>query len=49
MRYSLNRKTILSMLVAGIFVANPAFAEKPEWKDNGNGQGSGKPQKKRRK
>ncbi|ACQ92656.1 conserved hypothetical protein [Tolumonas auensis DSM 9187] len=45
MRYSLNRKTILSMLVAGIFVANPAFAEKPEWKDNGNGQGSGKPQK----
>ena len=39
MQYSLNRKMILPMLVAGIFVANPAFAEKPEWKDNGGGHG----------
>ncbi len=45
MQYSLNRKMILSMLVAGIFVANPAFAEKPEWNDKGGGNGNGKPQK----
>ena len=45
MQYSLNRKMILPMLVAGIFVANPAFAEKPEWKDNGGGHGNGKSQK----
>ncbi len=37
MPHSLNRKLILTMLAAGLFVVNPAFADKPE--------GKGKPEK----